>query len=97
MDIISTADLRKKEIINLCNGARLGYACDFEFDRCSCQITGLVLERGGGFLGLGNTDRAVIPWCKVNCIGEDTVLVNFSSQELNSFCKRKKGGFLGLE
>lgn len=97
MDIISTADLRKKEIINLCNGARLGYACDFEFDKCNCQITGLVLEQSTGFLGLGTADRAVIPWCKVNCIGEDTILVNFSSQELNAFCKRRKKSFFGLD
>ena len=28
----STAELRNLEIVNLCDGARLGYACDFEFD-----------------------------------------------------------------
>ena len=28
----STAQLREKEIINLCDGMRLGYADDFEFD-----------------------------------------------------------------
>ncbi len=93
MNIISTAELRKKEIINLCDGSRLGYACDFEFDKCNAQITGLVLERDSGFLGLGASDRAVIPWCKIQCIGEDTVLVNFSSHELNSFCNKKKKKF----
>lgn len=90
MDIISTSDLRKKEIINLCDGARLGYTCDFEFDRCSSQITGLILERESGFLGLGSGDRVVIPWNKVNCIGEDTILVSFSSKELKCFCEKKR-------
>ena len=52
MDIISTEELRKKEIINLCDGARLGYACDFEFNKCTAQIVGLIVEEGGGFLGL---------------------------------------------
>ena len=28
----STADLRKLEIVNVCDGARLGYAGDFEFE-----------------------------------------------------------------
>ena len=90
MNIISTAELRKKEIINLCDGARLGYSCDFEFDKCSAQITGLILEQDTGFLGLGSGQRAVIPWCKVECIGEDTILVNFTSHELNAFCQKKK-------
>ena len=90
MNIISTADLRCKEIINLCDGARLGFASDFEFDKCSAQITGLVLEKSSGFLGLMQGDTVVIPWHKVECIGEDTILVNFSSHELDAFCNRKK-------
>lgn len=90
MNIISTTELRKKEIINLCDGARLGYACDFEFDKCTAQITGLLLEHNTGFLGLGSGERVVIPWCKIECIGEDTVLVNFASHELKAFCQKKK-------
>ncbi len=90
MNIISTEDLRKKEIINLCDGSRLGYACDFEFDKCNAQIVGLIVERSSGFLGLGSTDSAVIPWCKIECIGEDTILVRFNSAELQAFCRKKK-------
>lgn len=97
MEIISTADLRKKEIINLCDGARLGYSCDFEFDKCTAQITGLVIEKSSGFLGLGGGDRAIIPWNKINCIGEDTVLVNFSSHELKCFCSKKKKKFFDFD
>lgn len=90
MDIISTEDLRKKEIINLCDGARLGYACDFEFNKCSAQIVGLIIEKGGGFLGIGSGDSIIIPWCKIECIGEDTILVRFTSSELQNFCRKKK-------
>lgn len=90
MDRISTADLRKKEIINLCDGARLGCADDFEFDRCTAQITGLILKSDNGFLGLGTGERAVIPWCKIECIGEDTILVRYKSDELDRLCKGKK-------
>ena len=93
MNIISTSDLRSKEIINLCDGARLGYARDFEFDKCTAQITSLILEKGTGFLGLGSSDRFLIPWCKIECIGEDTILVNFTSQELNNCCKKRKKKF----
>ena len=90
MNIISTCDLRKKEIINLCDGARIGCASDFEFDKCSATITGIVLVNDGGFLGLGATDKVVIPWCKIECIGEDTILVRLSSDEIQSFSKKRK-------
>ena len=90
MNIISTDELRQKEIINLCDGARLGYACDFEFDTCTAQIVALVVEKNGGFLGLAGGDSFHIPWCKIECIGEDTILVRFGSQELQSICKKKK-------
>ena len=90
MDIISTEELRKKEIINLCDGARLGYACDFEFNKCTAQIVSLIVEKGSGFLGLSSAETAVIPWCKIECIGEDTILVRFSASELESFCRKKK-------
>lgn len=95
MDIISTVDLRKKEIINLCDGGKLGYACDFEFNKCSAQIVALVLNKGSGFFGIG-ADSFIIPWNKIECIGEDTILVNISSGELScgsSECKKKKRFF----
>ena len=90
MDIISTEELRTKEIINLCDGARLGYACDFEFNKCTAEIVGLIVEKNGGFLGLGAGESVLIPWCKIECIGEDTILVKFTSTELQSFCRKKK-------
>ena len=90
MHIISTEELRKKEIINLCDGARLGFACDFEFDKCTAQIVALVIEKGGGFLGLSSSDNLHIPWYKIECIGEDTILVKLNPQELQGFCIKKK-------
>ena len=90
MSIISTSDLRKKEIINMCDGARLGCASDFEFEDCTAVITGLILKNNSGFLGLGSMDKVVIPWCKIECIGEDTILVRFSSDELEKLCKKRK-------
>ena len=90
MDIISTEELRKKEIINLCDGARLGYACDFEFNKCTAQIVGLIVEKNGSFLGLGAGESIVIPWCKIECIGEDTILVRINLSELENHCRKKK-------
>ena len=92
MDLITTNELREKEIINICNGEQLGYASDFQFDKCSAQISGLILEKNNGFLGLGCGETFFIPWCKIECIGEDTILVRFDEKDGASCCdiKRKK-------
>lgn len=90
----STAQLRKKEIINLCDGARLGYASDFEFDKEDARILALVITGCDGFFGLGKEEDLVIPWHKIECFGEDTVLVRLTPSELSCcLCARpgKKG------
>ena len=43
MERFSTCELREKEVINLCDGARLGTPCDFEFDVCDGKITALIV------------------------------------------------------
>ncbi len=79
----STADLRRLEIVNLCDGARLGYACDFEFDCEDARICALVISGKGGLFGFGKEDDLIIPWKKIECIGEDTILVKLSENELS--------------
>lgn len=88
----STAELRNLEIINLCDGARLGYACDFEFDREDARILALVIPGSCGFFGWGKEDDIVIPWHMIECIGEDTILVKLTPQELSCcVCTHRKG------
>ena len=88
----STADFRRLEIINLCDGARLGCACDFEFDCEDAQILALVIHGSGGFLGFGREDDLIIPWDNIECIGEDTILVKVNTGELSKCCGEKKKG-----
>lgn len=84
----STADLREKEVINLTDGAKLGYVCDFEFDVSDARICALVLPGDGGFLGLGKNDDIVIPWDRIECIGEDTILVRVNLSDGCLTCHR---------
>ncbi|MBQ7321198.1 MAG: YlmC/YmxH family sporulation protein [Clostridia bacterium] len=77
----STVQLREKEIINLCDGMRLGYADDFEFDLNDGRITALLLTVHQGFLRCGKNDEFRIPWDKIECVGEDTVLVRLNPSE----------------
>lgn len=95
MKRMGTDDLRQKEIINLCDGSRLGYACDFEFDACDGRICALIVPRTSGFLGLSRDCDLVIPWCRIECIGEDAILVKLSAEELSSCLPSKDGGRKG--
>lgn len=78
----TTVSLQKKEIINLCDGSKLGFATDFEFDPQCATILALMVPRGsGGFLGLGKREYLFIPWNKIECFGDDTILVRLSPSE----------------
>jgi YlmC/YmxH family sporulation protein len=75
MERFSTCDLKQKEVINVCDGTRLGYPSDFEFDIGDGRITALVVPRPSGFLGLSHEHDLIISWCHIECIGEDAILV----------------------
>ena len=83
MKRFSTADLRRLEIVNLCDGARLGYATDFEFDCEDARILAIVIRGKEGIFGFGSEDDLVIPWHFIECIGEDTILVRLSSNDFS--------------
>ncbi len=95
MERFNTCDLRNKEVINLCDGTRLGCPSDFEFNVCDGKITALVIEGQGGFLGFGQSGDLVVPWCKIECIGEDAILVkllpNECSYQTDDKRKKKRG------
>ena len=89
---ISTVELKKREVINLCGGEKLGYACDFEIDADDGRILALIVT-DVSFSLFGKKKECVIPWNKIECFGEDTILVKVSRVELcdNSCdCKKSK-------
>jgi len=68
--------LKDKEVINVCDGHRLGYVCDAEIDTCIGRICALIIPGPSKCLGFvrGNTVR--VPWECVERIGDDIILVN---------------------
>lgn len=59
-------ELREKEIINICDGARLGCICDLEIDDSTGTICSIVVPGPSRFLGLlRNSEELVIPFCKI--------------------------------
>ena len=91
MRIMNTTELSAMEVINLCDGTKLGCPCDFEFNRCDGKITALIVPRSGGWFGMGRGNDLIIPWHKIECIGEDAILVRLSPGDiLPPECERKK-------
>ena len=62
---------------------------------CDGKITALIVPRPSGFLGLSHNKDLVIPWNRIECIGEDAILVKLTPQEcaMPENDKKKKKNF----
>ena len=91
--------LREKEVINLCDGRRLGFVCDLEFELCDGRIKAIIVPGEGSLFGFGRCDVIVIPWDKIETIGSDAILVRVESGECCPPCdndkKHRKSGLFG--
>ena len=88
MQRCNSEDFREKEVVNVCDGKKLGCVGEVEFNVCDGKLTAIVVPVEGGFLGLGTKGRIVIPWDKIVRIGEDVILVNAEGL-LPLPCKKK--------
>ena len=87
---MNTRELRELEVINLCGGENLGYPCELEVDLDCGRILALtVVSPERAFPLFFGREEYVIPWCKIECIGEDAILVNIQREELCSYSKQK--------
>ena len=93
MRIMNTTELSAMDVINLCDGARLGCPSGFEINCEDGQLISILIPLATGFLSFGKAEYYRIPWCKIQCIGEDTILVKLTATELNTcICKAGKKG-----
>ena len=91
MRTVTTTELACMEVINLCDGARLGYPSAVELnvdDRC---VTAILVPKETGLLCFGKQEIYRIPWCRIECIGEDAILVKLTAAELTSCTVGGKG------
>ena len=71
------SEIRCKEVINIVDGCRLGYAEDFEVDLCGGRLVSLLVPGPCRFFGIfGPGDDYIIPWNAIKKIGPDIVLVD---------------------
>lgn len=84
---MSFSELKQKDVINICDGRKLGRPIDLILNENAC-VEALVVPGGsGGLLGLLRPDRegVTIPWRRVRRIGDDVILVEVDEER----CERE--------
>ena len=70
-------NLRCKEVINVCDGCRLGFVSDVDIRLPEGQVVAVVVYGPCRFFGLfGPREEFYIPWECIQRIGEDLILVD---------------------
>ena len=83
-------ELKCKEVINICDGARLGFIFDIDMDPESGKIFSFIVK-GRALFGwpFSRCEEYIVPLCNIEKIGEDIILV-----KLENCCTRRRRRFL---
>lgn len=77
------SEMRNKEVINIKNGARLGYVDDVEFETETASVKSFIVYGRTRFFGfLGREDDLVISCDEIEVIGIDTILISADDTKL---------------
>jgi YlmC/YmxH family sporulation protein len=88
------SELRCKEVINICDGSRLGYVFDLALDLVCGKITAIIIPGPAKFCGMfGHGEEFVVPWEKIVRIGEDIILIDIEHIEICDTKHHKKRVF----
>lgn len=69
--------MRHKEVINICDGCRLGYVGDVEIRVPEGSVKGIVVFGPCRFFGLfGRGEDFYIPWECIQRFGDDIILID---------------------
>lgn len=84
-------DLRRKEVININDGCRLGPVADVDLKIPEGQIVAIVVYGPARFFGLfGRGEEFYIPWDCIQRIGDDIILVDKPFQRREPERKRRR-------
>lgn len=80
-------DLKKKEVINICDGQRIGCITDIEFDLCSGCITHLIIPGPCKMFNVWQGGRICYSGKRVKQIGSDVILIEADLSKCICKCK----------
>ena len=84
-------DLRCKEVINICDGCRIGYVEDVDIRIPEGQVVAVVVCGPSRFFGLfGRGEETYIPWECIQRIGDDIILSDRPVQRREAPSERKR-------
>ncbi len=73
----SINELKTKEVINVTDGARLGFVSDVEIDLIDGRLTAIIVPGAYRMMGfLGREDDIVIKWENIKKIGDDIIIID---------------------
>ena len=85
------SEFRRKEIINVCDGCRLGFVSDLELELPVGRVLALIVPGPRRFLGLfGREYDYCIPWPCIRRIGDDIILVDVALDQMRRPLEKKK-------
>jgi sporulation protein, YlmC/YmxH family len=71
-------DLKQREVINISDGRRLGFVYDIEINFENGKVESIVVPGPSRIKNLfGKSGDIVIPWDKIERVGDDIILVSF--------------------
>ena len=75
--ICSINEIKTKEVINISDGARLGFVSDVEIDLKDGRLTALIVPGAYRLMGfLGRDEDIVIKWENIKKIGDDIIIID---------------------
>ncbi|MBE6551824.1 MAG: YlmC/YmxH family sporulation protein [Ruminococcaceae bacterium] len=84
----SINELKEKEVINISDGARLGFICDIEADLYTGRIIAVIIPLQTGILGFSSKKETIrVCWEQIERIGDDIILVKLHPSEAEKLKK----------
>ena len=84
-------ELRRKEVINVSDGGRLGFVGDVELHLPEGQTAALIVFGPARFFGpFGKGEEYYIPWDCIQRIGDDIILIDKPIQRRDPALERKR-------
>ncbi len=89
--ILAISDLRGREVVRVCDAQTIGCVSDATFDSCTGRICALyVVPSGLGIADLWRGEVIVVAWERVECIGDNCILVNMRKEDCSVCAQRRK-------